>query len=169
MKPGPKVRFAVAWSAGIASVVLACQMRDPTPEGRGKRIFARSCVGCHGADGRGTDRPGLTKPPRDLTNGEFQAGATNQQLRQSIRIGKGQMPSFASIMSDEDIGDVIAFVRTLAPPATIFPPGTPPVPGHPASSPPAAAAPAPSAANTANPPTAAVAPAERAGPPGAGR
>jgi mono/diheme cytochrome c family protein len=123
---------------GVA-VAVACQPRDPTPAGRGARIFQRTCSGCHGADGRGTLRPGLSKPPRDLTNVEFQKLMSNDQLRQSIRIGKGQMPSFGALMGDEEIADVIAFVRTLVPPGTL-PPG---VMGAPSAAPGALAPPSP--------------------------
>jgi hypothetical protein len=75
---------------------------------------------------------GLVKPPRDLTNPAFQAQMSNEQLRHSIRIGKGQMPAFGGLMADDEIGDVIAFVRTLVPPGTVLPPDVPPsdVPPH---------------------------------------
>jgi mono/diheme cytochrome c family protein len=118
------------WLAVVGA--LGCEARDPTPVGRGARIFARTCAGCHGADGRGTLRPGLSRPPRDLTKPDFQAQISNEQLRHSIRIGKGQMPAFGGLMGDEEIADVIAFVRTLVPPGTV-PPGlllpSPPPPG----------------------------------------
>jgi len=127
-------RCAVAlvgcWLAVVG--MLGCEARDPTPVGRGARIFARTCAGCHGPDGRGALRMGLVKPPRDLTNPAFQAQMSNEQLRHSIRIGKGQMPAFGGLMADDEIGDVIAFVRTLVPPGTVLPPDVPPsdVPPH---------------------------------------
>jgi mono/diheme cytochrome c family protein len=95
-------------------LALACQ-RDQTPLGRGGRIFQRTCAQCHGADGRGLQRLGLSKPPRDLTRPEFHEQATDGQLREVIRYGKGQMPAFGGLMADEDIGHVITFIRTLAP------------------------------------------------------
>lgn len=106
-----------------ASLALACEPRDQTPLGRGARIFQRSCSGCHGVDGRGVMRLGLTRPPRDLTNSEFQAQMTDEQLRQSIRYGKGQMPAFGGLMADEDISHVITFVRRLDPHRTKAPGG----------------------------------------------
>jgi hypothetical protein len=69
-------------------------------------------------------------PPRDLTRPEFQAQKTDEQLRHSIRIGKGQMPAFGGLMADEEISNVIAFVRTLVPPGSVpaqnGPPAAPP-------------------------------------------
>jgi mono/diheme cytochrome c family protein len=93
---------------------FACE-RDQTPLGRGGRIFQRTCSTCHGPDGRGIQRLGLIKPPRDLTKPEFHAQFTDQQLREVIRYGKGQMPAFGGLMADEDIGHVITFIRSLAP------------------------------------------------------
>jgi mono/diheme cytochrome c family protein len=59
---------------------------------------------------------GLVKPPRNLTDPAFQAKFTDADLRQVIRVGKGQMPAFGGMMADEDLGYVITFIRSLAPP-----------------------------------------------------
>lgn len=114
-------------AAGICQVALAlaciaCEPRDQTPVGRGARVFARTCSGCHGADGKGVMRIGLTKPPRDLTNAEFHTQVTDEQLRRVIRVGKNQMPAFGGLMGDEDLNNVIAFIRTLPPGAKPAPP-----------------------------------------------
>lgn len=97
-------------------LMLSCE-RDQTPLGRGGRIFQRTCSTCHGPDGRGLQRLGLIKPPRDLTQAEFHAGVTDEQLREVIRYGKGQMPAFGGLMADEDISSVITFIRSLPPKA----------------------------------------------------
>lgn len=111
-------RGAVAWALGAllaCGSVLGCEPRDQTPLGRGGRIFHRTCAGCHGPDGRGVQRVGLAKPPRDLTRAEFHAQVTDEQLRQVIRTGKGQMPAFGGLMGDEDLSHVITFIRSLPP------------------------------------------------------
>ena len=59
---------------------------------------------------------GLVKPPRNLTDAAFQAKFTDADLRQVIRVGKGQMPAFGGMMADEDLGYVITFIRSLVPP-----------------------------------------------------
>jgi mono/diheme cytochrome c family protein len=104
-----------------ALAIAACEPRDQTPTGRGARVFARTCAGCHGADGKGVMRIGLTKPPRDLTDPEFHAHVTDEQLRRVIRVGKNQMPAFGGLMGDEDLSNVIAFIRTLPPGAKVPP------------------------------------------------
>jgi mono/diheme cytochrome c family protein len=122
-------RDAVAVCGLLAVLALAlagCEPRDQTPVGRGRRVFARTCAGCHGPDGSGIMRLGLTKPPRDLTDAQFHAQITDEQLRSVIRTGKGQMPAFGGLMGDADLADVIAFIRTL-PPGAKAPPSPQPL------------------------------------------
>jgi len=88
-------------------------------------------------------RLGLSKAPRDLTNPEFHAQVTDEDLRRVIRIGKGQMPAFGGLMGDDDLSNVIAFIRTLPPGAR-------------------AAAPSPGAVPSPAPPSALVVPAGEA-------
>jgi mono/diheme cytochrome c family protein len=52
---------------------------------------------------------------------------TDAQLRSVIRTGKGLMPAFGGLMGDEDLTNVIAFIRTLPPGARApQPSATPP-------------------------------------------
>jgi mono/diheme cytochrome c family protein len=131
-----KRRAVAVWRlsrvALAALSIMACEPRDQTPVGRGARVFKRTCSGCHGADGKGVMRMGLVKPPRDLTNAEFQSQFTDEQLRRVIRVGKNQMPAFGGLMGDEDLSNVIAFIRTLPPGAR----APQPTPSPPASAPP---------------------------------
>jgi mono/diheme cytochrome c family protein len=69
-------------------------------------------------------RLGLVKPPRDLTQAEFHAQISDEQLRQVIRVGKGQMPAFGGLMADEDLSNVIAFIRSLPPQQNLAPAGS---------------------------------------------
>lgn len=94
--------------------MTACEQPVRTPAERGAGIFQRSCAGCHGPAGRGgSTRLGLVPPPRDLTDSAFQEGVTDQELRRSIRSGKGMMPAFGGLMPDEDLAGLIAFIRSL--------------------------------------------------------
>jgi mono/diheme cytochrome c family protein len=59
-------------------------------------------------------------PPRDLTDPVLQARLGDDALRETIRYGKGRMPPFGAALSEQEVSDVIAYVRTLnrgAPPA----------------------------------------------------
>ncbi len=84
----------------------------------GKQIYSEKCVLCHGATGHG-DGPGaaaLDPKPRNHTDGEYMNARTNAELHEVIKNGKGQMPAWGSQLSDEQIDQVLSYVRTLAVP-----------------------------------------------------
>jgi cytochrome c553 len=111
---GAKIALITLLCLG-AGALLGCE--GGTPLERGTRTFQRSCAPCHGADGRKGSATvlGFNPPPRDLTDHEFHTQRSDEQLRRSIRLGKGQMPAFAAILDDDDINSVILFIRTLDP------------------------------------------------------
>lgn len=93
--------------------LVGCRHRDRTPTERGFGVFMRACAGCHGPDARGTRPPGFAVPPRDLTDPELQARLGDDAIRETIRYGKGQMPPFGAALSDQELSNVITYVRTL--------------------------------------------------------
>jgi mono/diheme cytochrome c family protein len=84
----------------------------------GNQLFQRYCRGCHGPDGRGE---GMTFQPHinNLTRKDYIEFIPDGFLYTVITeggaaVGKsGFMPSWKSTLSDQDIKDVIAFIRTL--------------------------------------------------------
>lgn len=74
---------------------------------KGREIFMRECMACHGAAGEGK-LPGLPN---------FKEGQalfkTDSALIDIVRDGKGVMPSFNGLLSDEDIRNVVAYLRTF--------------------------------------------------------
>lgn len=99
----------------LVAAVAACH-RERTPLERGASAFQRACAGCHGPDGRGTRPPGFKTPPRNLTDPELQARLTDAMIKETIRFGKGQMPNFGAALPQQDIDDIVAYVRTLRSP-----------------------------------------------------
>ena len=68
----------------------------------GKEVFAENCSVCHGATGHGGNGgPDLTTMPK----AKEQAGAEEQ-----VTNGGGGMPPFKGILSEEEIGNVAAYV-----------------------------------------------------------
>jgi mono/diheme cytochrome c family protein len=96
--------------------LFGCSRHPATPEERGRATFVRICSGCHGLEGKGGGSLGASfqTPPRDLTDHEFQAGTTDEQLLFVMRNGKGNMPPFAALLSEAQLRDVLAYVRTLS-------------------------------------------------------
>jgi len=78
----------------------------PGDEGRGRQAYDHACSGCHGTLGR-SDTP-LHGP---LLNVYY---PDNGSLAGIVRSGIGSMPGTpASDLSDQDVADVIAYIRTF--------------------------------------------------------
>ena len=90
-----------------ALLMLAAGTASAADIASGARIYNIHCIACHGVQG-------LSAIP-NVPN--FAAGDRMMQpdmmLMQSIKTGKGIMPSFFGILSDQDLRDVIAYLRTL--------------------------------------------------------
>lgn len=72
------------------------------------QLFAAHCASCHGPDGRGSK--GVT----DLTQGRFNYGATEADIRSTIALGrKSEMPSMGRDLGEVELGQVVAYVRSF--------------------------------------------------------
>ncbi|WP_026370740.1 CopD family protein [Kallotenue papyrolyticum] len=91
---------------------------SPTPEvlAAGKAIYERSCASCHGLSGRGDGPAAATLPglPADFTIPHF-ATHTDAQVFEWIKNGKPgtAMPAFGDQLSEEEIWQVITYLREL--------------------------------------------------------
>ena len=79
----------------------------------GKAVFEKSCVGCHGKDGKGN--PAMAKvlgeKGLDLTSKEA-TQKSDAELLKIIVEGAGKMPAQKSLSQDEQ-KQVLAYVRSL--------------------------------------------------------
>lgn len=85
----------------------------------GAKIYAEKCALCHGPGGKG-DGPGgaaLNPKPRDHTDGAYMNSRPNEELLTIIKTGKGAMPAWGALLSDEEVHAVLKHVRALAVPA----------------------------------------------------
>jgi mono/diheme cytochrome c family protein len=82
--------------------------------GRGRALFAQNCAGCHGPAGHAGVAP-------EISNPAFLAAASDAFIAATIRNGRRAtaMPAFqkpgATGLSDAEIADLIAHLRSLAP------------------------------------------------------
>lgn len=78
----------------------------------GQKIFATTCVACHGPEGKGMQvlgAPDLTRP------GAFIYGSSYAQLQQTIRYGRqGQMPAQEAIQGNDKVHILAAYVYSLS-------------------------------------------------------
>jgi len=76
----------------------------------GADVFKSKCVLCHGSDGTGNTPLGKQLQAADLGSKEVQK-LTNAEMRKQIHDGRANMPGFADQLSDEQITQVIQYVR----------------------------------------------------------
>jgi len=82
----------------------------------GNKVYAERCVLCHGPEGKGDGvaAAGLNPKPRNHTDGSYMRTRTDDELIAVIKGGKGGMPAWGSILSDQEIHAVLKHVRSLA-------------------------------------------------------
>lgn len=82
--------------------------------------FEKHCIDCHGADGRSQTRLGRKSGAKDLTDTKTMSKLSDADVFKTIKFGrknnKGEekMDAFADGLSDKEINELVAFVRTLA-------------------------------------------------------
>jgi len=83
-------------------------------ERRGEQLFQQNCAFCHAADGTARNWIGsfMEPHPRDLTSAKTMSGMTRTRLRTVIREGLPgtSMPAWKSVLSEQQVDDVIAYV-----------------------------------------------------------
>lgn len=85
---------------------------------KAKKIYADKCLKCHGETGKG-DGPKadtLETKAADYTDKKKMAKFTDADLIKVTKDGKKPMPGYATKLSDQEIVDVIAYIRTFAAP-----------------------------------------------------
>jgi mono/diheme cytochrome c family protein len=80
----------------------------------GMLVFTKNCVSCHGKTGlgNGVKVATLKNFPGDFTKSEFQK-LTDGEIFYRIKTGKEEMPRFEGKLSEDEIWNVINFLRTL--------------------------------------------------------
>jgi mono/diheme cytochrome c family protein len=83
---------------------------------KGKALYEQSCAVCHGAQGKGDSPTGklLMPPPANLTSAATQK-KSDAEIVQIITNGKppSAMPAFKGQLSEQQMQDVLAYVRTF--------------------------------------------------------
>jgi len=80
----------------------------------GSETFTKNCVSCHGKTGKGNGVKAATLRnfPGDFTRPEFQ-NLTDGEILYRVKTGKEEMPKFEGKLTDDDIWNVINYLRTF--------------------------------------------------------
>jgi mono/diheme cytochrome c family protein len=83
-----------------------------------RELFRQHCAKCHGADGKGSAVRSCMPEIPDFTAARWQERRREAQLKASVLDGKGaDMPAWRAKVSEEQVRDLVAHVRAVAPTA----------------------------------------------------
>jgi mono/diheme cytochrome c family protein len=123
------LRSVLSFAAAVLIVVAAAFTVTRTrleAQPRGKAVYDKHCTECHGTAGKG-DGPSafyVAPRPRDFSTGRYKIRSTetgsvptDDDLIRSVRQGLygTAMPAWDRILSDTDIQDVVAYIKSMSP------------------------------------------------------
>ena len=88
----------------LGSVVLSAHAGDPF---NGHTLYGKYCLSCHGDSGSGE-----MSPIPDFSRGEGLL-QPDLQIAETLKRGTGAMPAYQGLLSDNELADVITYIRTL--------------------------------------------------------
>lgn len=105
---------AILLTAGLTAFVFgaptAAGASGTASQEAGAKIFSDNCVPCHGTDGTADTSSGKLLGAANLTTAKVQ-NVSDARLAHVISEGKGQMPPFKSVLTHQQIQDVLKYVR----------------------------------------------------------
>ena len=120
-RPLAVLAIAIA-TVGILTGGLAWLLDTPKPPPgaeRPERLYLAFCSSCHGNDGRGSWRAALfLVRPGNLADRARAASLSDTYVFDLVKhggapIGRPGMPAFGTMLSDEDIRLLVAYIRRL--------------------------------------------------------
>jgi mono/diheme cytochrome c family protein len=115
------VRAAEEWKAPPE----AAQVKNPVAKdkeslARGKRLYMRYCMNCHGISGKGDgpEAAGLDPKPGNFSDAAKMNAQTDGELFWKLTNGKGKMKPYAEVSpthTDQEKWDLVNYIRTFAP------------------------------------------------------
>ena len=89
---------------------LSGRATDQDAAGRGSKIFAATCVACHGKDGKGNPEMGAPNLADEL----WLYGGDKATIVEDLRNGRGGvMPNWGSRLDPETVKELAVYVHSL--------------------------------------------------------
>jgi cytochrome c6 len=102
-----KIRTGIAMVAIMAATTLTSAFAQA-----GADTYKAKCAMCHGADGLASGPAGKAMKVPPFTSPEI-VKASDADLIAATKSGKGKMPAYAGKLTDPQIKEAIAYIRTL--------------------------------------------------------
>src|SRR3974390_2294474 len=98
--------------AVLAVLCLAAAGMRAQDVASGEKIYKAKCASCHGPDGKGETAAGKATKARDLCSADVKKEA-DAAWTEIIVKGKNKMPSYDKKITDAEVKDVIAYMRSV--------------------------------------------------------
>jgi mono/diheme cytochrome c family protein len=83
---------------------------DETTRKAGEKLYTINCMSCHGTPGKANYLK-LVPPPGDPATEKIQKN-TDGEIFFKVSQGRGQMPSFKSVLSTDEIWNIVSYLRS---------------------------------------------------------
>jgi cytochrome c6 len=98
--------------AVLAVLFLAASGMRAQDVASGEKVYKAKCASCHGPDGKGETAAGKATKARDLCSAEVKK-EDDAAWTEIIGKGKNKMPAYDKKITDAEVKDVIAYMRSL--------------------------------------------------------
>lgn len=108
------VMVVLALGVITGAITAANAEEAPVSAEQGRIVYERHCIACHGPQGRGGGYGFFPSSVADLT-APATKGKPDKDLREALIKGRPHpaMGSWKSVLSDSEIDEVLAYVRTF--------------------------------------------------------
>jgi cytochrome c6 len=108
------VSRSVKWFAvtGVTFAWMCLAGAPANAQGAGEKLYKAKCAMCHGADGKGDTAAGKSTKARDFCSEEV-SKETDEDWSAIILKGKNKMPAYDKKITDAELKDVVAYIRSL--------------------------------------------------------
>jgi mono/diheme cytochrome c family protein len=80
----------------------------------GKALYGVYCTNCHGPEGNGDGVAAASLNPRPKPFRESLKGRKDEELLDIMARGRGQMPGWGNVLSDEQLKAILGYIKELA-------------------------------------------------------
>lgn len=114
----PAAEPAVESAPSVAPVQRVARKLDTAEVDRGAAVYRAHCANCHGRQGEATTgwrTPGADGkyPPPPLDDSAHAWHHSSETLEKMIRVGGSGMPAWDGRLTDQQIRDVVAWIKSL--------------------------------------------------------